>query len=312
MPTLVGAACPRSADRPAEGRGLLMSPCPTASSWSAPDGKAGIGRGGQWAWWDAGGSAPWPGTIAWLGSHDRPGSDCLCSRRMPERASVVAGSEEAMTASDPAYESPRDRKRLARQAGLGRLSFISALAGVLVAYGAFALLAALVGAVAVAIGLDTELASNDWTTFGTGSAVAVTVVAFVAYLFGGYVAGRMARRAGLVNGLAVFALAVLLVMVVGAIAASQADTTTIQANLRSLGLPITATEWARIGTLVGMLVGAGIGGVVGERWHSELTRWAALGRGSPNPDQDDTERASKAQQRQPERDIDGDRPAGNR
>ena len=174
-----------------------------------------------------------------------------------------------MTESDPRHESPRDRKRLARQAGLGRLSFISALAGVLVAHGAFALLAALVGAVAVAIGLDTELASNDWTTLGRGSAITVTVVAFVAYLFGGYVAGRMARRAGLVNGLAVFALAVLLVLVVGAIAASQTDTETVQANLRSLGLPITGSEWARIGTaagigtLVGMLVGAGIGGVVG-------------------------------------------------
>jgi hypothetical protein len=194
-----------------------------------------------------------------------------------------------MTRSDPGYESPRDRKRLARQAGLGRLSFISVLAGVLVAYGAFALLAALVGVVAVAIGLDTELASNDWAAFGRGSAVTVMVLAFVAYLFGGYVAGRMARRAGLVNGLAVFALAVLLVVGVGAIAASQADTEAIQANLRGLGVPITATEWARIGTvagigtLVGMLVGAGIGGVVGERWHSELTRWAALGRGSPKP-----------------------------
>src|ERR671911_2787827 len=121
---------------------------------------------------------------------------------MPARAFVVAGSEKAMTASDPAYESPRDRKRLARQAGLGRLSFNSVLAGVLVAYGAFAVLAALVGAVAVAIGVDAELASNDWTTFGMGSAVTATVVAFVAYLFGGYVAGRMARRAGLVNGLA--------------------------------------------------------------------------------------------------------------
>jgi hypothetical protein len=203
-----------------------------------------------------------------------------------------------MTESDPRHESPRDRKRLARQAGLGRLSFISALAGVLVAYGAFALLAALVGAAAVAIGLDTELASNDWTTFGTGSAVTVTVVAFVAYLFGGYVAGRMARRAGLANGLAVFALAILLVVVVGAIVASQTDTGTIQ-----------GAEWARIGTvagigtLVGMLVGAGIGGVVGERWHSQLTRWAALGRGSPNPDQDDRDPAGQAQEGQPERDI---------
>ena len=211
-----------------------------------------------------------------------------------------------MTGSDPGYESPRDRKRLARQAGVGRLSFISVLAGVLVAYGAFALLATLVGTVSVAIGLDAELASNDWTTLGRGSAVAVTVVAFVAYLFGGYVAGRMARRAGLVNGLAVFALAVLLIVVVGAIAASQADTEALQANLRSLGLPITGTEWAKIGTvagigtLVGMLVGAGIGGVVGERWHSELTRWAALGRGSPNHVQDDGERAGQAQEGQPE------------
>jgi hypothetical protein len=120
-----------------------------------------------------------------------------------------------------------------------------------------------------------------------------------AYLFGGYVAGRMARRAGLVNGLAVFALAVLLIVAVGPIAASQTDTGTVQANLRSLGLPITGTEWARIGTaagigtLVGMLVGAGIGGVVGERWHSELAQWAALGRGSPNHDQDDPDPASR-------------------
>ena len=222
-----------------------------------------------------------------------------------------------MTGSAPGDESPRDRRRLARQAGLGRVSFISVLAGVLVAYGAFAVLAALVGAVAVAIGLDAELARNDWDTFGMGSAVTVTVVAFVAYWFGGYVAGRMARRAGLVNGLAVFALAVLLVVAVGAIAASQTDTEAIQANLRNLGLPTTGAEWAKIGTaagigtLVGMLLGAGIGGVVGERWHSELVRWAAVGRGDPNRDQEGRGRAGEVQERQSQRDVDGDRPAGS-
>jgi hypothetical protein len=84
-----------------------------------------------------------------------------------------------MTGSDPGSESPRDRQRLARQAGLGRLSFISALAGVLVAYGVFVVLAALAGAAAAAIGLDTELAGNDWATFGRGSAVTVTVVALL-------------------------------------------------------------------------------------------------------------------------------------
>ena len=153
---------------------------------------------------------------------------------------------------------------------------------------------------------------------GRGSAVTVTVVAFVSYLFGGYVAGRMARRAGLVNGLAVFALALVLVVVVGAIVASQTDTEAIQANLRSLGLPVMGTEWARIGTLagigtlVGMLVGAGIGGVVGERWHGELVRWAAVGRGGPDDDQDVGDRASQAQEHQRQHDIAGDRPTGNR
>jgi hypothetical protein len=51
----------------------------------------------------------------------------------------------------------------------------------------------------------------------------MAVVLLVAYLCGGYVAGRMARRAGLLNGLAVFLLAVVLVALVAAVAASQTD-----------------------------------------------------------------------------------------
>ena len=51
----------------------------------------------------------------------------------------------------------------------------------------------------------------------------MAVVLLVTYLCGGYVAGRMARRAGLLNGLAVFLLAVVLVALVAAVAASQTD-----------------------------------------------------------------------------------------
>jgi hypothetical protein len=195
-----------------------------------------------------------------------------------------------MTATDHSYESPQDRASLVREAGLGRLSFPSILAGVLVAYGAFAVLAALVGTVAAAIGLNTDLNRNDWATLGLGSAIAVAVVLLVAYLFGGYVAGRMARRAGLLNGLAVFLLAVALVVVVGAVAASQADAEAIGSNLRNLGIPTTGTEWGRAGTVAGigslaaMLAGALLGGVLGERWHSKLTRRAVSGKYRPNPD----------------------------
>jgi hypothetical protein len=222
-----------------------------------------------------------------------------------------------MSTSQPVYESPRDRTTLARQAGLGRLSLPSVLAGVLVAYGAFAVLAALVGAAAAAIGLNTDLAGNDWATLKMGSAIAVAIVLLLAYLFGGYVAGRMARRAGLLNGLAVFVLAVVLVAVVAAIAASQADTDAVQANLRSLGIPTTGTEWGKVGTVAGigslaaMLVGALLGGVLGERWHSKLTRRAVSGKYGPDRDDRPTDRdrdndsTEEVDQRQPQRDGDG-------
>jgi hypothetical protein len=201
-----------------------------------------------------------------------------------------------MTASDHSYESPKDRASLAREAGLSRLSFPSILAGVLVAYGAFAVLAALVGAVATAIGLNADLNRNDWATLGVGSAIAVAVVLLLAYLFGGYVAGRMARRAGLLNGLAVFLLALLLVAVVGAVAASQTDAESIASNLRSLGIPTTGTEWGKVGTVAGigslaaMLLGALLGGVLGERWHSKLTRRAVSGKYRPDHDHQPAER----------------------
>jgi outer membrane lipoprotein SlyB len=73
-----------------------------------------------------------------------------------------------------------------------------------------------------------------------------------------------------------------------AIAASQADTDAVQANLRSLGIPTTGTEWGKVGTVDGigslaaMLVGALVGGVLGERWHSKLTRRAVSGKYGPD------------------------------
>jgi len=196
-----------------------------------------------------------------------------------------------MTASDHSYETSGDRASLAREAGVGKLSFISVLAGVLVAYGAFAVLAALIGAAATAIGLTNDLSRNDWARLGTGSAIAAAVVLLLAYLFGGYVAGRMARRAGLLNGLAVFLLAIVLIAAVSAIIASQADADTIRTNLRTLGIPTSGSEWSDIGTLAGiaslvaMLLGALVGGVLGERWHSKLTRRAVSGKYSPDRSQ---------------------------
>jgi uncharacterized membrane protein len=209
-----------------------------------------------------------------------------------------------MSRSDP-VETGRDRAALTREAGIGKLSFISMFAGVLVAYGAFAVLAALAGAAAVAIGLDTDLSANNWAELGVGSAIVAAVVLLVAYLFGGYVAGRMARRAGLLHGVGVFILALVIVALVAAVTATQTDTGAIRGNLRSLGIPTTGAEWGDIGTLAGigslaaMLVGAVLGGMLGERWHTKLARRAASPDYGPDREQPTTDdRAATAPTRE--------------
>jgi hypothetical protein len=82
----------------------------------------------------------------------------------------------------------------------------------------------------------------------------------------------MARRAGWQNGLAVFALAILVPAILAAILSSQADQvdpnagSTALGNLRSIGIPTSGDEWAEIGTIVGlgsllaMLIGSVLGG----------------------------------------------------
>jgi len=176
-----------------------------------------------------------------------------------------------------AVESRKDRLELAQDAGLGSASLVSILAGVLVAYGAFAVVAAIVGAVLGATGFDTaQLSTNDWRQLGIGSGIAVGLSLLLSYLFGGYVAGRMARRAGVVNGLGVFVLGILVAAGIGAAVGAQADTAAMSDNLRSIGVPTTGSEWSAIGTaaglgaLVAMLMGALGGGIAGERWHGKL------------------------------------------
>lgn len=152
------------------------------------------------------------------------------------------------------------------------MSLWSVLAGVFVAYGLVAVLAAVTAGVLRAVGVDAAaLTSNDWRRLGIGSAIVAAVVLFISY-FGGYVAGRMARRAGAVNGVLVFVLAVLVAIAAGVAIGAQADTEAVVSNLRSLGVPISSSEYGAIGTvaglasLVAMLVGSILGGLSGERW----------------------------------------------
>lgn len=187
----------------------------------------------------------------------------------------------ARAARAHAVETRGDRAVLAQHAGLGRISLASVLAGALVAYGAFAVLLAITAAVAESVGLDTDLSTNEWRRLGTAGGAVVAGVLLVCYLFGGYVAGRMARRAGATNGLMVFVLGVVVAAGVAGLVNVFTDGDEILRNLRNVGVPTSGDEWrdlgtvAGIGSLLAMLVGSVVGGALGERWHTKLLALAA-------------------------------------
>jgi len=172
-------------------------------------------------------------------------------------------------------ETGRERRELAADAGYGGFSLTSVLAGVLVAYGAFAILVGLAAAIVGATDGDTDLSTN-WEELGTSGGLVVAGLLLLSYLFGGYVAGRMARRNGLAHGAGVLILGIVVVTAVAALARRSADPDTIASNLRSLGIPTTADEYGQAGTvagiasLVALIVGSLLGGALGERWHARL------------------------------------------
>jgi len=179
-----------------------------------------------------------------------------------------------------AAESGSDRVALAKDAGMGRISLFAVLAGTLVAYGAFLVLASVVAAVSNAVGISDKVATLNWEELGVTAGLIVAAVLLLSYLFGGYVAGRMARRAGALNGFLVFVLGVLVVVGVSVLVNLVADGDEAVRNFRSVGIPTSSEEWGDAGTVAGIasllaiIIGPILGGILGERWHAKLVHRA--------------------------------------
>lgn len=201
----------------------------------------------------------------------------------------------------------KEHRIVADEAGLRRFSLLSVLAGTLCAYGTFAIVAAVAGSLLAAADVDTEFRTNDWTSSGFAAGLVSALVLLVAYLFGGYVAGRMARRSGLLHGAAVALLSLVLGAIVGGVAGAAQDNGSIQSDLQGVGVP---TSWDQLKgvaiasvilSLVGLIVGALLGGVLGERWHTRLARRvedpdrgpAARARASADRDRDHADRLDR-------------------
>jgi len=179
-----------------------------------------------------------------------------------------------------AVESPSDRRALAGDAGWGTVSPLSVAAGVLVAYAATALLALAAWAVAVGTSAGAPASAQGWRRLGEGGGIGAGVVLLVAFAFGAYAAGRMARRGGVRNGLLVAVTGIVLAVGMGAAAGGLGAWGPISREIHRLGAPTTWSEWrspafvAGIAALVGIILGSLAGGRMGEQWHSKLARRA--------------------------------------
>jgi hypothetical protein len=156
------------------------------------------------------------------------------------------------------------------------------LTGVVVAFGSMFLLSALVGGVIAALGFaDTNVTDGEAIEAGIGAGIALVVAQFLAYLWGGYAAGRMARGSGVANGLLVPLLALVVGVLVAAVASALGATANLNLPFTTNQLPVeegNLVDWGvgvGIASVVAMFLGGALGGTMGVRWHSKLERSVA-------------------------------------
>jgi hypothetical protein len=138
------------------------------------------------------------------------------------------------------------------------------------------ILAGLVGAAVGAVGYQTGL-ERSAQDLSTASLIGGVAVLFVAYLIGGWAAGRIARYDGARNGFATGIWTLILAAIVSGLGAwlgSEYDV------LRNVDLPqwfstdaFTATAIiSGVAAVIAMFVGGTIGGYIGERYHRRADR----------------------------------------
>lgn len=162
----------------------------------------------------------------------------------------------------------------------GGVSIGGVLTGVVVAFGAMFLLSGIIGGILAVLGVsDSNVTRGEAVQAGIAAGIAYVVAMFLAYLWGGYAAGRMARGAGVLNGALVPIVAIVLALIVGAIVAALGATASLNLPLTTARLPINESgnlvDWGiglGVAALVAMFAGGILGGTLGSRWHTKLER----------------------------------------
>jgi len=171
----------------------------------------------------------------------------------------------------------------AQRSRYGGIKWGAAFFGWLSANGLAVLLLALLSAAGVAIGLTqgvpgADEATEQADTIGIAGGIVLLVILFLAYLAGGYVAGRMARFDGARQGIAVWVIGLLVVIALAVMGLVFGSEYNVLQQLNLPRIPIdegTATTGgiiALVAVLLVTLAGAVLGGKLGDRYHRKVDR----------------------------------------
>src|SRR4051794_19234914 len=201
-------------------------------------------------------------------------------------ASLEPEADQYPGESQSAAPMSRQRVLAAQKERYGGIKWGAAFFGWLSANGLSVLLVALLSAGGVAIGLTqgvtageaTDTAVDSATGIGLSGGIALLVLLFLSYLAGGYVAGRMARFNGAKQGVAVWVIGlvvVLLLALAGLVFGSKYNVLS-QLDLPRIpvdeGTATTAGIIALAAVLAATLAGAIPGGIMGPRYHRKVDR----------------------------------------
>jgi hypothetical protein len=200
---------------------------------------------------------------------DGPGT-AVTDREDRTGAPLARRGDGAATAA--ALETARVRQR----DEFGGVNWGASFFGWLVAVGIAALLTSILVAAGAAIGLTESDVTNAADEITLGGGIALVVVLMLAYYAGGYVAGRMSRFDGARQGLATWAIGLIVTVALALAAVAFGDQYNVLDRLNLPSLPVGDETLATGGVValavivLGTVIAAMAGGKIGERYHRRV------------------------------------------
>jgi MFS family permease len=208
-----------------------------------------------------------------VATHDR---GAVATAERPD--GTVADRPTHRTRDGAATTAALDTARARQRDEFGGVNWGASFFGWLVAVGVATLLTSLLVAAGAAIGLTESDVTNNADEITLTGGIALLVVLMLAYYAGGYVAGRMSRFDGGRQGIATWAIGLIVTVALAAAAAILGDEYNVLEELNLPAVPVGDQALATGGLiaiaaiLIGTLLAAMTGGKLGERYHKRVDR----------------------------------------